>query len=228
MRLARRTTRPVAIAHVEITMTSCARFVIACWLGSLAALAGAADAPAVAPATAAAAAYPANCPTLLRKTFDRLQDEKPQSLCQYTGKVLLVVNTASFCGFTRQYEGLEALDRKYRARGLVVLGFPSNDFSQETGSNKQVADFCENTFGVKFPMFVKSAVRGQDANPLFQELARQTGTTPKWNFYKYLVGRDGKVVAAYSSLTEPDDRELLASLEKQLAGPVATAPAAAK
>jgi len=166
---------------------------------------------------APSAAYPANCPALLHKTFDRLQDEKPQSLCQYTGKVLLVVNTASFCGFTRQYEGLEALDRKYRAKGLVVLGFPSNDFAQETGSNKEVADFCENTFGVKFPMFVKSSVRGGDANPLFQELAKQTGTTPKWNFYKYLVGRDGKVVAAYSSFTEPDDRELLRTLEKQLA-----------
>lgn len=166
---------------------------------------------------APSAAYPANCPALLHKTFDRLQDEKPQSLCQYSGKVVVVVNTASFCGFTRQYEGLEALDRKYRAKGLVVLGFPSNDFAQETGSNKEVADFCENTFGVKFPMFVKSSVRGGDANPLFQELAKQTGTTPKWNFYKYLVGRDGKVVAAYSSFTEPDDRELLRTLEKQLA-----------
>ncbi|HSV60280.1 MAG TPA: glutathione peroxidase [Variovorax sp.] len=160
---------------------------------------------------------PAACPPLLRHSFDRLQDEKPQSLCQYSGKVLLVVNTASFCGFTRQYQGLEALDRKYRAKGLVVLGFPSNDFSQETGSNKDVADFCENTFGVKFPMFVKSSVRGREANPLFQELAKESGTTPKWNFYKYLVGRDGKVVAAYSSLTEPDNRDLLAALEKQLA-----------
>ena len=188
-------------------------------LGALAALAGA---PAAAQSAndavpSAAPAFPASCPPLLHQNFDRLQDEKPQSLCQYAGKVLLVVNTASFCGFTRQYEGLEALDRKYRARGLVVLGFPSNDFAQETGSNKEVADFCENTFGVKFPMFVKSAVRGSDANPLFKELARQTGTTPKWNFYKYLVGRDGKVVAAYSSLTAPDDRELLGALQKQLA-----------
>ncbi|MGR4868671.1 glutathione peroxidase [Variovorax sp. LARHSF232] len=174
------------------------------------------------PAPAAPAgptAHPANCPPLLRQSYDRLQDEKPQSLCQYTGKVLLVVNTASFCGFTRQYQGLEALDRKYRAKGLVVLGFPSNDFSQETGSNKEVADFCENTFGVKFPMFVKSSVRGREANPLFQELAKQSGTTPKWNFYKYLVARNGKVVAAYSSLMEPNDRELLAALEKELAAP---------
>lgn len=186
--------------------------------GALLALAGGAHGQS-APPPDSGAAYPASCPSLLRQSFDRLQDEKPQSLCQYAGKVLLVVNTASFCGFTRQYEGLEALDRKYRANGLVVLGFPSNDFAQETGSNKEVADFCENTFGVKFPMFVKSAVRGSDANPLFKELARQTGTTPKWNFYKYLVGRDGKVVAAYSSLTEPDDRDLLAALQKQLAQP---------
>ena len=190
---------------------------IAARTGALLIVAGAAAGQT--PPTPAAADYPASCPALLRQSFDRLQDEKSQSLCQYTGKVLLVVNTASFCGFTRQYKGLEALDRKYRAEGLVVLGFPSNDFAQETGSNKEVADFCENTFGVKFPMFVKSAVRGSDANPLFKELARQTGTTPKWNFYKYLVGRDGKVVAAYSSLTEPDDRELLGALQKQLAQP---------
>lgn len=187
-------------------------------VAALAVLAGAPAHGQAAP-SAAPAAYPANCPPLLRQSYDRLQDEKPQSLCQYTGKVLLVVNTASFCGFTRQYQGLEALDRKYRAKGLVVLGFPSNDFSQETGSNKEVADFCENTFGVKFPMFVKSSVRGREANPLFQELARQSGTTPKWNFYKYLVSRDGKVVAAYSSMTEPNDRELLATLEKELAAP---------
>src|SRR5690349_14912296 len=146
------------------------------------------------------AAEPA-CPALLQHTFPRLQDEKPQSLCQYSGRVLLVVNTDSFCGVTPQYEGLEKLHARYRERGLVVLGFPSNDFAQEKGSNKEIADFCENTFGVKFPMFVKTSVRGSDANPLFQELARQTGTTPKWNFYKYLIGRDGKVVAAYSSLT---------------------------
>jgi len=196
-----------------------ARFFVPSLLAALLGLAGACHAqssPAGNPPSEQAA-YPANCPALLRHRFDRLQDEKPQSLCQYTGKVLLVVNTASFCGFTRQYKGLEALDRKYRAKGLVVLGFPSNDFSQETGSNKEVADFCENTFGVKFPMFAKSSVRGREANPLFQELAQQTGTTPKWNFYKYLVDRDGKVVAAYSSMTEPDDRELIGKLENRLA-----------
>jgi len=172
---------------------------------------------AAAPTAPAEPSAPTTCPPLLRHSFDRLQDEKPQSLCQYAGKVLLVVNTASFCGFTPQYRGLEALHAKYRDQGLVVLGFPSNDFAQESGSNKEVADFCENTFGVKFPMFTKTSVRGSEANPLFQELAKLSGTTPKWNFYKYLIGRDGKVIAAYSSLTEPEDPKLLATLEKQLA-----------
>ncbi len=175
------------------------------------------DAASGAPSTAAAApASPDACPAILRHTFGRLQDEKPQSLCQYAGKVVLVVNTASFCGFTPQYKGLEALDRKYRSRGFVVLGFPSNDFAQESGSNKDIADFCENTFGVKFPMFVKSSVRGSDANPLFKQLAQMSGTTPKWNFYKYMIARDGRVVASYSSLTTPEDKGFLQTLEKQL------------
>ena len=164
----------------------------------------------------AAAATPA-CPALLQQTFPRLQDEKPQPLCQYAGKVLLVVNTASFCGFTPQYEALEKLHAKYKDAGLVVLGFPSNDFAQESGSNKEIADFCENTFGVKFPMFAKSAVRGSDANPLFRQLAAQTGRAPLWNFHKYLVSRDGKVIDNYSSLTRPDDPALVRALERELA-----------
>jgi glutathione peroxidase len=165
---------------------------------------------------APAAAEAGGCPAVLQHTFPRLQDEKPQSLCQYSGKVVLVVNTASFCGFTPQYKGLEALDLKYRSRGLVVLGFPSNDFSQESGSNKEIADFCESTFGVKFPMFAKSSVRGSDANPLFKQLAQASGTTPKWNFYKYLIGRDGKVVQAWSSMTAPDENGFVNVIEKQL------------
>ena len=159
----------------------------------------------------------AACPPILQHTFDRLQDEKPQSLCQYAGKVVLVVNTASFCGFTPQYKDLEALDDKYRKRGLAVLGFPSNDFSQESGSNKEIADFCENTFGVTFPMFVKSSVRGSDVNPLFKALAAESGTVPKWNFYKYLIDRSGKVVASYSSMTTPRDRDFVRDIEAQLA-----------
>ncbi|HEY8360339.1 MAG TPA: glutathione peroxidase [Ramlibacter sp.] len=165
------------------------------------------------------AAEPTACPALLQHTFPRLQDEKPQSLCQYTGRVLLVVNTASFCGFTPQYEGLEKLHARYQPAGLVVLGFPSNDFAQEKGSNREIADFCENTFGVKFPMFGASAVRGRDANPLFRQLATQGGRAPLWNFHKYLVGRDGKVIANYASTTRPDDPALVRAVEQALARP---------
>jgi glutathione peroxidase len=166
-------------------------------------------------APAARAADARACPATLNHRFLRLQDEKPQSLCQYTGKVLLVVNTASYCGFTPQYQGLEALHAKYKDKGLVVLGFPSNDFAQESGDNKQIADFCENTYGVKFPMFSKSSVRGDQANPLYKQLAQATGRQPLWNFHKYLIARDGKVVASYTSLTTPQD--LVGDIEKQLA-----------
>ncbi|MBA2673379.1 glutathione peroxidase [Ramlibacter sp.] len=159
----------------------------------------------------------AACPALLQHSFPRLQDEQPQALCQYGGRVLLVVNTASYCGFTPQYKGLEALYSRYKDRGLVVLGFPSNDFAQEKGSNKDIADFCENTFGVKFPMFGASHVRGAEANAMFKQLAAQTGVAPRWNFYKYLVGRDGRVLANYGSTTAPDDKALVQAVETALA-----------
>src|SRR4051812_39180691 len=155
-------------------------------LGAAAASIAVATAPARAQTAAPAqpaAAQPASCPALLHHTFNRLQDEAPQDLCQYAGKVVLVVNTASYCGFTKQYEGLEALYKKYSSRGLVVLGFPSNDFGkQEPGSSKEIADFCFNTYGVKFPMFAKSSVVGPNANALHASLTRQTGHEPKWNF----------------------------------------------
>lgn len=163
-------------------------------------------------AAAPAAAYPST----LNHTLLRLQDEKPQSLCQYAGKVVLAVNTASYCGFTKQYKGLEALHQKYQAEGLVVLGFPSNDFAQEKGSNKEIADFCESTFGVKFPMFAASSVRGEQANPFFRHLIAQGAPSPKWNFYKYLIGRDGNLVESYSSMTDPDSRSLTSAIEKSL------------
>ena len=159
----------------------------------------------------------AACPALLNHTVERLQDEKPLSLCQYSGKVLLVVNTASFCGFTPQYKGLEALHAKYKDRGLVVLGFPSNDFSQEPDSNAKIADFCESTFGVKFPMFVKTTVRGADALPFYKQLAEMSGTTPKWNFYKYVIGRDGQTIKSFNSMTGPQDKSFVQEIEKQLA-----------
>jgi glutathione peroxidase len=168
-------------------------------------------------AAAPAPAAQAGCPATLAHTFPRLQDEKPQALCQYSGKVLLVVNTASYCGYTPQYKGLEALYDKYKSRGLVVLGFPSNDFEQEKGNNKEIAEFCENTYGVKFPMFAASHVKGPEANALYRQLAGATSQEPKWNFYKYLVGRDGKVLAVYPSKVTPDDPALLTALERQLA-----------
>ena len=169
---------------------------------------------AIAPASHAQSA---SCPALLQQTAQRLQDDQPQSLCQYAGKVLLVVNTASYCGFTPQYEGLEALNAKYAARGLVVLGFPSNDFNQESGDKKKIADLCFNTYGVKFPMFSSSPVSGKAANPLFAQLAQATGNSPSWNFNKYLVDRQGKPVAHFGSMTSPDSTTLVGAVEKALA-----------
>ena len=157
------------------------------------------------------------CPALLNHTFPRLQDEKQQSLCQYSGKVILVVNTASYCGFTSQYKGLESVYSKYKDKGLVVLGFPSNDFAQEKSNNKDIADFCESTFGVKFPMFTKTAVTGESAVPFFKQLAQDPGQKPKWNFYKYLIGRDGKLIDSYSSMTSPESSSLVRAIEKNLA-----------
>jgi glutathione peroxidase len=175
--------------------------------------------PAMAQAPAAAAAPAATaCPALLKQTFNRLQDEAPQDLCQYAGKVVLVVNTASYCGFTNQYEGLEKLYAKYKDKGLVVLGFPSNDFGkQEPGNSKEIADFCYNTYGVKFPMFAKSSVTGTAANPLHASLIKITGKEPKWNFTKYLLDRHGKVIEYYPSKVTPEDKQLVGKIEQALA-----------
>lgn len=166
----------------------------------------------VPPASAAA------CPALLDHTFPALVDGKPVSLCQYAGKVILVVNTASYCGFTSQYDGLEKLYERLKDKGLVVLGFPSNDFGeQEPGSEKEIADFCRLTYGVQFPMMGKTTVRGRDANPFYVKLAEITGSKPKWNFHKYLINRDGTGVVAYTSFTKPDDKDLLKKIDEFLA-----------
>jgi glutathione peroxidase len=167
----------------------------------------------------AGTAQAADCPALLNREIPRLQDEKPQNLCQYTGKVVVVVNTASFCGFTDQYKGLEALYSRYRDKGLVVLGFPSNDFSQEPGDNKTIAEFCENTYGVKFPMFAKTRVSdaaGAQKSPLFADLKRATGEAPRWNFHKYVVARDGKTVHSFGTATAPDSSTFVKTVEKLL------------
>ena len=188
---------------------------------TLATLPAAAQTPATPGAPAAArmpdGRTPAGCPAILKQNFKRLQDDAPQDLCQYAGKVVLVVNTASYCGFTKQYEGLEKLYAKYGGRGLVVLGFPSNDFGkQEPGNAKEIADFCFNTYGVKFPMFAKSAVTGPEANPLHASLTKATGQAPKWNFTKYLIGRDGKVIEHFPSKVTPEDPALVGRIEQAL------------
>lgn len=156
------------------------------------------------------------CPGLLDHKMKDL-DGEPVDLCQYAGKVVLAVNTASYCGYTPQYKGLEALYQKYRDRGLVIVGFPANDFGrQEPGSNKEIKDFCELTYGVKFPMMEKTSVVPGKANPVFSELAHMTGESPQWNFHKYLISRDGKRAFSYRSGVAPDSGELTRQIEALL------------
>jgi len=156
----------------------------------------------------------AACPSLLDRTMDTIH-EKPQSLCEYAGKVVLVVNTASQCGYTPQYEGLETLYRKYKDRGLVVLGFPANDFGgQEPGSNKEISEFCVNQYAIDFPMFAKIDLK---KNPLYADLTKATGTAPRWNFHKYLIDRSGKQVRSFDTRVDPNDPKLVQEIEKLLA-----------
>ncbi len=136
---------------------------------------------------------------------------------QYEGRVLLVVNTASQCAFTGQYEGLEALYAKYRERGLVVLGFPSNDFgNQEPGTEEQIKDFCRLTYSVKFPMFAKTRVRQGNADPFFQRLGEAAGSYPKWNFHKYLIDRNGRLADDFQSFTSPKSDAIVDAIEELL------------
>lgn len=186
-----------------------------CRIQGCAAWAAALLAACVAPAQAAPA-----CPAVLQQTLPRLQDEKPVNLCEFAGQVVVVVNTASQCGYTPQYQSLEALYERYRSRGLVVLGFPANDFgAQEPGSNAAIADFCENQFAVRFPMFAKSSVlakSGARVNPLFAALAVRTGEVPQWNFHKYVIGRGGDVVLSRVSALDPQDPAFLKDIERLL------------
>jgi len=161
---------------------------------------------------------------VLDHEYRRLAGEEKVNLAQtYGGQVLLVVNTASKCGFTPQYEGLEAMQQKYAAQGFAVLGFPSNDFmGQEPGTEADIQEFCTLTYGVKFPMFEKVVVRGAEASPIYRDLAAATGEQPGWNFHKYLIDRSGKVVASFGSRVKPDAPELVAAIEKAIAEPKAT------
>ena len=162
------------------------------------------------------------CSALLDHSLPALESGKPRSLCEFTGKVVLVVNTASQCGYTPQYEGLEALYKRYRQRGFVVVGFPSNDFGgQEPGTNREVAEFCKLNYGVSFPMFEKIAVTGPAASPLYAALAQRAGSAPRWNFHKYLIDRDGNRVTSFGSEVAPADPRVTRQIERMLADPAA-------
>jgi len=166
------------------------------------------------PGTALAA-----CAATLDHEMRRLGSKETVRLCnEYAGQVLLVVNTASRCGYTPQYEGLEKLYRRYQARGLVVLGFPSNDFGgQEPGGEQQIASFCRLTYDVGFPMFRKTKVaEGPETDPFFRQLAQQAGGYPKWNFHKYLIDREGRTVASFPSQVRPLEPKLIGAIEELL------------
>jgi glutathione peroxidase len=166
----------------------------------------------------APAAADTPCPDTLDFTVKALAQDQAVNLCAtYRGRVVLIVNTASKCGYTPQYEGLEALYETYRDAGLVVLGFPSNDFAgQEPGTEQQIQEFCRLTYDVKFPMFAKTAVTAANAHPLYQRLAAAAGGYPQWNFHKYLLDRNGKLVGSFPSKVEPQSPELIAAIERLL------------
>ena len=157
------------------------------------------------------------CTELLNHRYTSLQG-KLVNLCDYAGRPVLVVNTASKCGYTPQFEKLEALHKRYQGRGLVVLGFPSNDFNQELATNKEIAQFCKLTYFVEFPMVEQGAVTGPRANALFRQLAAASGTPPQWNFHKYLIAPDGRTVHSFGSQIEPDSREIIGRLQPMLKG----------
>ena len=155
---------------------------------------------------------------LLDQNFRRLASTQEVNLCEaYSGKVVLVVNTASKCGNTPQYDGLEKLYEQYGEEGLVVLGFPSNDFmGQEPGTEENIEEFCRLTYGVEFPMFEKTSVKKDNADPFYAALAESAGTYPTWNFHKYLIGRDGELISDFSPRTQPYDEKLVAAIEQAL------------
>jgi len=157
----------------------------------------------------------ASCSALYNHQFTTL-DGKPFNLCDYQDKPILVVNTASKCGFTPQFEALESVYKQYKSRGLLVIGFPSNDFRQELDNDQKIGDFCKMTYGVEFPMMSKSAVRGSDVNPFYKQLIAKTGTKPKWNFYKYIIAPEGKKVTVFSSITKPDSIAIMKEIEPYL------------
>lgn len=179
--------------------------------------------------TSMAIAAPANanqCGEILGHSMQQLNTRETIDLCDsYQGKTLLIVNTASKCGFTPQFDALEALYQRYQDKGLVILGFPSDSFKQEYDDAGKTAEVCYLTYGVKFPMFASSKVRGDDANPVFKALIAKSGESPSWNFNKYLVSSDEQTVKHFGSRTAPDDKDFIAELEKMLAANATAASA---
>lgn len=162
-------------------------------------------------------ALAAECPALLDHELPKLRSSERIDLCEaFRGKALVIVNTASHCGFTPQFKGLEALYQRYKDDGLEVLGVPSDDFFQESDDAAETAEVCYVNYGVTFAMTQTQPVRGRDATPLFRDLAEQAGRAPLWNFYKYVVDRNGQVVNYFSSKVKPDDPRLIAAVEKAL------------
>ena len=159
--------------------------------------------------------FAASCPDLYNHQFTTLQGAKI-NLCDYQDKPILVVNTASKCGFTPQFEGLEGLYKKHKEQGLLIIGFPSNDFRQESGDDKQIGDFCKMTYGVEFPMVSKSSVAGKNANPFYKQLALKSGSTPQWNFYKYVIAPGGKEVTAFESTVQPNSADIANKIKPYL------------
>ncbi len=155
------------------------------------------------------------CPSLLDHRVTTLQGQK-LDLCDYRNRPILVVNTASRCGYTPQFEKLEALSKRHGPRGLVVLGFPSNDFNQELATNAEIASFCKLTYLVEFPMIEQGSVRGPQAHPFYRQLAEAAGSVPKWNFHKYLIAPGGAAVYSYGSPVEPDSTQILQRLVPML------------
>ncbi|MDH3372839.1 MAG: glutathione peroxidase [Gammaproteobacteria bacterium] len=166
----------------------------------------------------AVSATSASAGALLDQDFRRLASDEVVNLAdEYAGKVVLVVNTASKCGNTPQYDGLEKLYSEYGDAGLVVLGFPSNDFmGQEPGTEAEIQEFCRLTYKLRFPMFEKVTVKKGNAHPFFNRLAADAGTHPTWNFHKYLIGRDGRLIAQFSPRTQPYNDDLIAEIKSAL------------
>lgn len=157
-----------------------------------------------------------NCPDFLNYDLPKLHSKETANLCDMAaGKPLLIINTASHCGYTRQFEGLESLHQKYKDRGLYVVGFASNDFNQEAKSEEEAARICRHNFGVSFTMIAPTFVKGYRANPIFENINRQS-VEPDWNFNKYLLNSDGKVINHFSSSVEPDSAELTTAIESML------------